>query len=219
MPLIAITDTAFTALARRAHATGLDPADLLGALFRPLISEDTAASAAAPAAAEGEHTSPSSLEPEHLGGRVCLLIEQYAAAYSHSEQAKAEAQRLAGHDSKRAEADAVLAWQEALQRSTELMTMIDTLTKGTVKAVPDTRLPVCTWQRGTVEVRAITSDNSRSVRVRYTPAQAVAAGTALIACAAVADSDSATQLTTILPPFPEKTKNGDSTAADARRTR
>ena len=41
--------------------------------------------------------------------------------------------------------------------------------------------------------------------MRYTPAQAIAAGAALIACAAVADADTGGTLTPILPPFPPPT--------------
>ncbi len=221
MPLIAIPDIAFTALSRRAHADGVDPADLLDALFRPLIAEDADDSSAAPAAAKVEPDSANDLEPEPLGGTLGMLIEQYVAAYVRAEQAKAKAnaERADRSDRERAEADAALAWEETLRRSAELLTALDALATGTVKAVPDARLPVCTWQRGIVEVRANTSDNSRSVRVRYTPAQAVAAGAALIACAAVADSDSATQLTPILPPFPERPSTADSAAAGTRRTR
>ncbi|GIF04661.1 hypothetical protein [Actinoplanes siamensis] len=219
MPLIAIPDTAFTALSRRAHADGIDPADLLDALFRPLITEDADASSPAPAAAEVEHDSTSNLGAQHLGGKLALLIEQYAAAYALTEQAKAHAQRVDGDDRERADADAARAGEETLRRSAALLTAIDALATGTVKAVPDTRLPVCTWRRGVVDVRAITSDNSRPVRVRYTPAQAIAAGAALIACAAVSDSDSHAQLTPILPPFPERLPTGDPAAAGTRRTR
>ncbi len=219
MPLIAIPDTAFTALSRRANAHGIDPADLLDALFQPLIAQDADGSNAAPATAEVEGDSTSDLVPEHSGRKLAMLIEHYAAAHAHAEWAKADAQHLDGQDREYAETAAGFAAQEAMLSNAELMTAIDALATGTVKAVPDARLPVCTWRRGIVEVRAVTSDNSRSVRVRYTPAQAVAAGAALIACAAVADSDSASQLTPILPPFPERPPTGDPAAAGTRRTR
>jgi hypothetical protein len=97
----------------------------------------------------------------------------------------------------------------------QLMTAYDELTRTTVRAVPDERLPVCTWQRGTVEVRAVLPDGSRSVRVRYTPAQAIAAGTALVACGALADEQTGGTLTTILPTFPGTDLNAESTAAGA----
>ncbi|ROO63010.1 hypothetical protein EDC02_5020 [Micromonospora sp. Llam0] len=87
-------------------------------------------------------------------------------------------------------------------RHAELMSALHDLTRTTVTAVPNPRLPVCTWRKGVVEVRAIAADGSRAVRVRYTPAQAIAAGTALIACGAVADTTTGGTLGPILPPFP-----------------
>jgi hypothetical protein len=95
----------------------------------------------------------------------------------------------------------------------QLMTAYDELTRTTVRAFPDERLPVCTWQKGTVEVRAVLPDRSRSVQVRYTPAQAIAAGTALVACGALADDQTGGTLTHILPTFPAT--GLDSTAAGA----
>ncbi|GAA0490886.1 hypothetical protein Ade02nite_23360 [Paractinoplanes deccanensis] len=219
MPLIAITDIAFTALSRRAKDEGLDPADLVDALLRPLIDEDADVSVVAPAAVEVENTASRGVGSEHLGAKLSMLVEQYAAAYSRAEQAAAIAQRIGRQERERAEADAALAGQDAMVSNAKLMTAIDALATGTVRAVPDTRLPVCTWQRGVVEVRAVSSDNSRSVRVRYTPAQAVAAGAALIACAAVSNSNSVTQLPPILPPFPERVETGDFAAAGTRRSR
>lgn len=71
-----------------------------------------------------------------------------------------------------------------------------------VRATPDADLPVCTWHNGKVEVRAITDDGSRAVRVRYSTAQAVAAGAALIACAAITDQHLGGTLSTILGAFP-----------------
>ncbi len=71
-----------------------------------------------------------------------------------------------------------------------------------VRAVPDDELPVCTWRQGQVEVRAVTGNERRAVRVRYTPAQAVAAGAALIACAAITDQRLGGTLSTILGSFP-----------------
>jgi hypothetical protein len=94
-----------------------------------------------------------------------------------------------------------------------LMTAYDELTRTTVRAVADERLPVCTWQKGVVEVRGVLPDRTRSVRVHYTPAQAIVAGTALIACAALADGEGGGTLTLILPAFPATTLGGDSTAA------
>jgi hypothetical protein len=93
------------------------------------------------------------------------------------------------------------------------MTAFDQLTRTPVRAVADEQLPVCTWQKGVVEVRGVLPDASRSVRIRYTPGQAIAAGAALIACAALADRDTGGTLTPILPAFPATDLGHDSTAA------
>ena len=96
-----------------------------------------------------------------------------------------------------------------------LMTAYDQLTRTTVRAVADERLPVCSWQKGVVEIRGVLPDGTRSVRVHYTPAQAIAAGAALIACAALADGNTGGTLTPILPTFPTTDLGDDSTAAGA----
>jgi hypothetical protein len=70
----------------------------------------------------------------------------------------------------------------------------------TVHAAPDDALPVCTRNRRFVDIRATFNDGERGIRVRYTLAQAVSAGAAMIACAAVAEGGDA--LETILPAFP-----------------
>lgn len=73
-----------------------------------------------------------------------------------------------------------------------------------VHAVPDKELPVATWHHGHVDIRAVTGsgDNARTVRVRYSAEQALAAGTALIACAAITDQRLGGTLSSILGPFP-----------------
>jgi hypothetical protein len=71
-----------------------------------------------------------------------------------------------------------------------------------VYAVPDTKLPVCTWHKGQVLIRALTATGDRAVRVRYTPEQALATGAGLIACAAVTDERLGGTLSGILGTFP-----------------
>ena len=78
------------------------------------------------------------------------------------------------------------------------------------RPIPDAELPVATWRNNHVEVRAHTGAEGRAVRVRYTPAQALAVGTALIACAVLADQRLGGTLSTILGAFPPDT---DTTAA------
>ena len=70
-----------------------------------------------------------------------------------------------------------------------------------VYAVPDTKLPVCTWQKGEVLIRGLTATGDRGVRVRYTPEQALTTGVRLIACAAVTDERLGGKLSGILGTF------------------
>jgi len=88
---------------------------------------------------------------------------------------------------------------------------------GTVHAVPDDELPVATWQQGRVEVRAVTTDGTRTVRVRYTPRQALAAGAALIAWAAITDERAGGTLADILAAFPPnpRTESGTEPGDDS----
>lgn len=71
-----------------------------------------------------------------------------------------------------------------------------------VYAVPDTKLPVCTWHEGQVLIRGLTANGGRAVRVRYTPEQALTTGTRLIACAAVTDERLGGTLSGILGTVP-----------------
>ena len=157
---------------------------------------------------------PSLLE-DHPVKDLLTLVQEYAAACAAAERHRALLESLVDdptnfHTATAAEFDGI-----ATARHAQLHTALDLLTRTTVRAVPDDRLPVCTWQTGTVEVRAVLPDGSRSVRVRYTPAQAIAAGTALVACGALADNQTGGTLTPILPPFPTTDLHAESTAAGA----
>jgi hypothetical protein len=146
---------------------------------------------------------------------LIALIEQYATARGAAERHHALLECLID------DTDGFLAAKIAEYESAatvhhaQLMTAYDGLTRTTVRAIPDERLPVCTWRKGVVEIRAVLPDHSRSVRVRYTPAQAIAAGTALIACAAVTDADTGGTLTPILPVLVPTDLAIESTAAGA----
>jgi hypothetical protein len=105
-------------------------------------------------------------------------------------------------------------WDEtAAHRREALREALRTALGGAVRAVPDEELPVATWHSGRVEVRAIADDGGRAVRVRYTPAQALAAGAALIACAAITDAETGGTLTTILAAFPPNPRPEATTTA------
>jgi hypothetical protein len=88
-----------------------------------------------------------------------------------------------------------------------------------VHAVPEEKLPVATGQRGRVEVRAVTADGARAVWVRYSAAQALETGAALIACAAVTDErigGTVAGLLATLPSHPDTEPTGvQSMAAES----
>lgn len=141
------------------------------------------------------------------------LIDAYAEARTAAARCHDLAHTLTDPDRDTVESEAARWEQQATARHAIIMSALDDLTHTTLHAVPDERLPVCTWQRGVVEVRGILPDGSRAVRVRYTPAEAIAAGTALIACGVVADTTGYT-LGPILPPFPTGTEPGSATSGN-----
>lgn len=143
--------------------------------------------------ADTSHRAHQDTEPRTDGTELLARIEAYA-------QALVTAARR--HDPAHTLADLAGSEPAVIARHAELMSALDDLTRTTLRAIPDPRLPVCTWRKGVVEVRAVAADGSRAVRVRYTPVQAIAAGAALIACAAVADTTTGGTLGPILPPFP-----------------
>ncbi|WFE27634.1 hypothetical protein O7623_00015 [Solwaraspora sp. WMMD791] len=102
----------------------------------------------------------------------------------------------------------------AARRREHLRTALREALHGTVTAVPDAELPVATWQQRLVEIRAITLDNTRAVRVRYTPTQALTTGADLIACAAVTDEHSGGILAGILPAFPPRPSTDNEPAGE-----
>lgn len=142
---------------------------------------------------DSSHTAPQDTSPRAGTTRLLARIEAYANARIAAAHRQDPAHPLADPDQ---------SGPNVIARHAELMSALDDLTGTTVRAVPDPRLPVCTWREGVVEVRAVAAEGSRPVRVRYTPAQAIAAGAALIACGAVADTTTGGTLGPILPPFP-----------------
>ncbi|GIE93907.1 hypothetical protein [Paractinoplanes rishiriensis] len=146
---------------------------------------------------------------------LLALVQDYATACASAEHHRTLLECLVDDPGDFLATEAAKYDAAATVYHAQLHTSLDALTRTTVRAVPDERLPVCTWQRGTVEARAVLPDHSRSVRVRYTPAQAIAAGTALVACGALADEQTGGTLTTILPAFPTTDLNAEPTAAGA----
>ncbi|WBB53868.1 hypothetical protein [Verrucosispora sp. WMMD573] len=149
--------------------------------------------------------------------RLFDLAAEFAHAIGNAERFHARAAVATGDD-RAAHQKAASRWEAAAARRREhLRAALREALRGTVKAVPDERLPVATWQPGRVEVRATTLDGTRTVRVRYTPAQAAAAAVALIACAAITDDPDGSTLASILPAFPP-TPPSDEPATDEPAT-
>jgi len=129
------------------------------------------------------------------------LAVEFALATGQAAMYRTRAELIRGDDS--TDADRAKHWDNAARTHREaLHERLREATAHTVHALPDDELPVATWQRGRVEVRAVTTDATRAVRVRYTPAQALAAGAALIACAAITDTRAGGTLADILAAFP-----------------
>jgi hypothetical protein len=141
---------------------------------------------------------------------IIALVQEYADARADAARHDALLECLVDDNDGFLAAKIAEYESAAVASHARLLTAVDTLTRSTVRAVPDPRLPVCTWQRGIVEARAVLPDGGRSVQIRYAPAQAVAAGAALIACAALADADTGGSLTPILPAFPADTSTGEA---------
>ena len=72
----------------------------------------------------------------------------------------------------------------------------------TIYAAADPFAPVGVPDGHRVEVRGSIDGGTRAVSVNFTPAQAVAVGTAMIACAALAAQGTGQRLAEILPPLP-----------------
>ncbi|MEU7753639.1 hypothetical protein [Micromonospora sp. NPDC049171] len=120
--------------------------------------------------------------PDHL----FTVAAEFAQATGNAERFHARAASVTGDDrivltQKASDWEAIAA-----RRREQLRAALREALRGTLIAEPDTEQPAALWRRRHVEVRARTDDGSR-VRVRCTPAQAVALGTALIGLAALTD--------------------------------
>jgi len=153
--------------------------------------------------------------------RLFDLAAEFAEAAGNAGLFHARAAATTGDEHTTHTANAA-RWEAIVARRREhLRTTLREALRGTVTAIPDDRLPVATWQRGRVEIRATTtaSGGARAVRVRYTPAQAVAAGAALIACAAITDKQTGGSLAGILAAFPPNPTPHDEPGNNPTETR
>lgn len=94
----------------------------------------------------------------------------------------------------------------AVGKREEFRTALREAFRKTLYAGPDDELPVCTRDEHSVDIRAILGDCEQRIRVRYTPAQAVVAGAAMIACASVADDLAHGALANLLLAFPSNNR-------------
>ncbi|MEV0396501.1 hypothetical protein [Polymorphospora rubra] len=148
--------------------------------------------------------------------RLFDLAAEFAQATGNAERFHAHAASTTG-DGHTVHSRSASRWEAiAARRREHLRAALREELRGTVHAVPDDELPVATWRRGRVEVRGTTLDGTRTIRVRYTPAQALAAGAALIACATITDEQAGGTLTGILATFPPNPATGDEPASDEK---
>jgi hypothetical protein len=134
--------------------------------------------------------------------RLFNLAAEFAQATGNAERHNAYAACATGDEHTDHIKKAATWTALAARRREELRTALRDALHGAVRAVPDHELPVATGQRGRSEVRAVTTDRTRTVRVRYTPAQALETGAALIACAAITDERIGGTLTRTLAALP-----------------
>ncbi|HEY4377864.1 MAG TPA: hypothetical protein VGM93_11935, partial [Acidimicrobiales bacterium] len=87
----------------------------------------------------------------------------------------------------------------------------------TTPAAPDGEAPVSAPTRGVVEIRGTWNGGRRTVRIHYTPAQAFAAGAALIACAAITETHTGPEpVVFAFPPFPTPAPDSDTSDQGTR---
>ncbi|WP_431945492.1 hypothetical protein [Micromonospora marina] len=139
------------------------------------------------------------MNPDHLFS----IAAELAKATGRAERARTLAASATG-DERVVLANTASRCEAVVARRREfLRASLREALRGPVVAEPDTELPAALWQRRHVEIRACTSDGSR-IRVRCTPAQAVALGTALIGFAALTDQLGGGVLGDILTTFPPR---------------
>jgi hypothetical protein len=139
---------------------------------------------------------------ETAGERLYRLAVDFAEAFSNAQRSYDRADSATDEDRSVLKSIAETWRVTVARRREDLRAALRETLRGTARAVPDDELPVATTQRGRIEVRATTTDGTRTVRVRYTPAQALETGAALIACAALMDDRIGGTLTRTLAALP-----------------
>lgn len=137
------------------------------------------------------------MEPDQLLHQIRALAEAYANGHTATAMA-----HLAENQAERANLQARAEfWNIQVNDGwNKLTAALNTALPPTLYAAPDPALPVATPNDRHIEVRG--SLGQRTVSIRATPAQAVAIGAALIACAAALTQHLGGSLADILPPMP-----------------
>ncbi|PSK65568.1 hypothetical protein B0E53_02469 [Micromonospora sp. MH33] len=142
------------------------------------------------------------MNPDHL----FTVAAEFAEATGKAERLRARAVSATG-DERTVLTNTASRWEAVAKRRREfLRASLHEALRGPIIAEPDTEQPVALWRRRSVEVRACTGDGSR-VRVRCTPTQAVALGTALIGLAALTDQLGGGVLGQTLSTFPPNSRS------------
>ncbi len=137
------------------------------------------------------------MQPDQLLKKINELVETHARA----EVCRAMV-NTTNRDTERAHLSARADyWKDQVAAQyNKLVAALNTAIPPTIYAVADRLAPVRIPIPSTVEVRG--SLGERAVAIRLTDAQAVAIGSALIACAAATDIQHGGNLSAILPPLP-----------------
>ncbi len=138
-----------------------------------------------------------------LPDKLLEQITQVAEAHAKAQSCRALAE-VAETDAERAHLKArVDYWNSQLQEMwTTLTVAVNSALPPTIYAAPDPHAPVTVPNKHQVEVRGSLDGGNRAVSIRLTPAQAVAVGAAMIACAALTTQHTGQRVAEILPALP-----------------
>ncbi len=130
-------------------------------------------------------------------------VNQLAEAYAKSQTCRLSA-HLATSEAERANHTARADYWDSQVSDlyATLTAALNTALPPTIYAAADPFAPVGVPDGHRVEVRGSIDGGNRAVSVSFTPGQAVAVGTAMIACAALAAQGTGQRLAEILPPLP-----------------
>ncbi len=130
-------------------------------------------------------------------------VNQLAEAYAKSQTCRLTA-HLAPSEAERANHAARADYWDGQVSDlyARLTAALNSALPPTIYAAPDSHAPVTVPNQHQVEVRGSLDGGNRAVSIRLTPAQAVAVGAAMIACAALTTQHTGQRVAEILPALP-----------------